>query len=58
MPGPLGCPATGRAGCATGSLADGGYRIGLEARDTVTGQILGRADVTHGREQRAHTTSR
>ncbi|MFD0555624.1 hypothetical protein FB566_0833 [Stackebrandtia endophytica] len=34
-------------GCATGNLADGGYRIGLEARDTSTGDILARADVMH-----------
>lgn len=38
---------TVKPGCATGLLADGGYRIGLEARDTVTGDILGRADVMH-----------
>jgi hypothetical protein len=38
---------TVRPGCATGNLADGGYRIGLEARDTTTGQILARADVMH-----------
>jgi hypothetical protein len=38
---------TVRPGCATGNLADGGYRIGLEARDTTTGQVLGRADVMH-----------
>ncbi|MFG1779649.1 hypothetical protein ACGFIR_25720 [Micromonospora sp. NPDC049051] len=38
---------TVRAGCATGQLADGGYRIGLEARDASTGEILGRADVMH-----------
>ncbi|MEU4773937.1 hypothetical protein [Micromonospora sp. NPDC023644] len=38
---------TVQPGCATRNLADGGYRIGLEARDTTTGQILGRADVMH-----------
>ncbi|HEY1175572.1 MAG TPA: hypothetical protein VGF17_05400 [Phytomonospora sp.] len=38
---------TVRPGCATGNLADGGYRIGLEATDTVTGAILARADVMH-----------
>ncbi|TDC01834.1 hypothetical protein E1091_02030 [Micromonospora fluostatini] len=38
---------TVRPGCATGNLADGGYRIGLEARDNTTGQILARADVMH-----------
>lgn len=38
---------TVRPGCATGNLADGGYLIGLEARDTTTGDILGRADVMH-----------
>ncbi|MFJ7960150.1 hypothetical protein ACIQ62_28065 [Streptomyces sp. NPDC096319] len=34
-------------GCATGNLADGGWRIGLEARDDSTGAIVGRADVMH-----------
>lgn len=38
---------TVRPGCATGNLADGGYRIGLEATDTATGQVLARADVMH-----------
>ncbi|ASW55570.1 hypothetical protein CIK06_17370 [Plantactinospora sp. KBS50] len=38
---------TVRPGCATGNLADGGYRIGLEARDTNTGDIIARADVMH-----------
>ncbi|MEU7959393.1 hypothetical protein [Micromonospora humida] len=38
---------TVRPGCATGNLADGGYRIGLEARDTTTGGVVGRADVMH-----------
>ncbi|WDZ82177.1 hypothetical protein [Micromonospora cathayae] len=38
---------TVRPGCATGNLADGGYRIGLEARDTTTGEVIGRADVMH-----------
>ncbi|MEV6800328.1 hypothetical protein AB0M91_18550 [Micromonospora rifamycinica] len=38
---------TARPGCATGNLADGGYRIGLEARDTTTGEIIARADVMH-----------
>ncbi|MDT0268111.1 hypothetical protein RM844_17655 [Streptomyces sp. DSM 44915] len=38
---------TVRAGCATGNLADGGYLIGLEARDTTTGEVIGRADVMH-----------
>jgi hypothetical protein len=38
---------TVQPGCATGSLADGGHRIGLEARDDTTGQVLGRADVMH-----------
>ncbi|NEE55108.1 hypothetical protein G3M55_62310, partial [Streptomyces sp. SID8455] len=34
-------------GCATGNLADGGWRIGLEARDDSTGTVVGRADVMH-----------
>ncbi|MFE7368611.1 MULTISPECIES: hypothetical protein [Streptomyces] len=34
-------------GCATGNLADGGWRIGLEARDDATGTVVGRADVMH-----------
>ncbi|SOD66050.1 hypothetical protein SAMN06297387_12449 [Streptomyces zhaozhouensis] len=38
---------TVRAGCATGNLADGGYLIGLEAKDTTTGEVIGRADVMH-----------
>lgn len=38
---------TVRAGCATGNLADGGYRVGLEAKDTTTGEVIGRADVMH-----------
>lgn len=38
---------TVRPGCATGNLADGGYRIGLEATDATTGQVLARADVMH-----------
>lgn len=38
---------TVRPGCATGQLADGGYRIGLEATDNVTGAIIARADVMH-----------
>ena len=38
---------TVRPGCATGNLADGGYRIGLEATDTATGEVLARADVMH-----------
>ena len=35
------------AGCATGNLADGGYRIGLEATDTTLGVTIARADVMH-----------
>ena len=38
---------TVQAGCATGNLADGGWRIGLEAVDTSTGDVLARADVMH-----------
>lgn len=38
---------TVRPGCATGNLADGGYRIGLEAVDGTTGEVLARADVMH-----------
>lgn len=34
-------------GCATGNLADGGWRIGLEARNDATGAVVGRADVMH-----------
>lgn len=34
-------------GCATGNLADGGWRIGLEASDSATGAVVGRADVMH-----------
>lgn len=38
---------TVRAGCATGNLADGGWLIGLEARNDSTGEVIGRADVMH-----------
>ncbi|SCK52174.1 hypothetical protein H181DRAFT_04752 [Streptomyces sp. WMMB 714] len=38
---------TVQPGCATGDLADGGYRVGLEARDEATGTVVGRADVMH-----------
>ncbi|POG48953.1 hypothetical protein BV881_02080 [Streptomyces sp. ZL-24] len=38
---------TVRPGCATGNLADGGWRIGLEASDNATGAVVGRADVMH-----------
>ncbi|MEV6307624.1 hypothetical protein AB0M10_03365 [Streptomyces sp. NPDC051840] len=38
---------TVQAGCATRDLADGGYRIGLEAKDATTGTVVGRADVMH-----------
>lgn len=34
-------------GCASGNLADGGYRVTIEARDTVTGEVLARADLMH-----------
>ena len=33
--------------CATGHLADGGWRIGLEARNASTGVVIARADVMH-----------
>lgn len=35
------------AGCATGKLADGGSRVTLEVKDTVTGKVLGRSDLMH-----------
>ncbi|MEU3268534.1 hypothetical protein [Streptomyces bacillaris] len=38
---------TVRPGCATGNLADGGWRIGLEASDNATGAVVGRAEVMH-----------
>lgn len=34
-------------GCASGNIADGGYRLTIEARDTITGVVLGRADLMH-----------
>ncbi|HEY0640731.1 MAG TPA: hypothetical protein VGD67_24130 [Pseudonocardiaceae bacterium] len=34
-------------GCASGNLADGGYRVTIEARNTVTGEVLARADLMH-----------
>ncbi|MGH3750067.1 MAG: hypothetical protein ACRDT8_22015 [Micromonosporaceae bacterium] len=33
--------------CASGNIDDGGYRITIEARDTVTGEVLARADLGH-----------
>lgn len=36
-----------RPGCATGNPADGGYVITLQVQDTVTGTVLGRADLMH-----------
>ena len=36
-----------RAGCASGNIADGGYRVTVEARDKATGAVLGRADLMH-----------
>lgn len=36
-----------RPGCASGNPADGGYRVTIEARDTATGVVLGRADLMH-----------
>ncbi|MET7639418.1 hypothetical protein [Streptomyces sp. NPDC005438] len=38
---------TVQPGCATGDLADGGYRVGLEAKNDATGEVVGRADVMH-----------
>jgi len=35
------------AGCGSRNLADGGYRVTIEARDKATGVVLGRADVMH-----------
>lgn len=35
------------ATCASGSIADGGYLVTVEARDSVTGVVLGRADIGH-----------
>ena len=36
-----------RPGCRSGNAADGGYRVTIEARDTATGVVLGRADLMH-----------
>ncbi len=36
-----------RAACASGAIADGGYRVTLEAKDAVTGAVIGRADLAH-----------
>ncbi len=36
-----------RLGCASGRYADGGYVVTVEARDTTTGAVLGRADLMH-----------
>lgn len=36
-----------RPGCASGNVADGGYRVTVEARDKTTGVVLGRADLMH-----------
>lgn len=36
-----------RAGCRSGNVADGGYVVTVEARDTSTGAVLGRADLMH-----------
>ncbi|MFJ9568598.1 hypothetical protein [Streptomyces bacillaris] len=47
---------TVRAGCATGNLADGGWRIGLEASDNATGAVVGRADVMHVDQKPASIT--
>lgn len=33
--------------CASGSLADGGSRVTVEAVDTTTNEVLGRADIAH-----------
>ncbi|MFT9670575.1 hypothetical protein ACMZ5F_25960 [Streptomyces rhizosphaericola] len=47
---------TVRPGCATGNLADGGWRIGLEASDNATGTVVGRADVMHVDQKPASIT--
>jgi|GEM_PF-2630019 len=36
-----------RSGCKSGNLDDGGYLVTVEARDTSTGSVLGRADLMH-----------
>ncbi|MFN8019218.1 MAG: hypothetical protein U0P45_14005 [Acidimicrobiales bacterium] len=36
-----------RVGCRSGAVADGGYVVTVEARDTTTGAVLGRADLMH-----------
>jgi hypothetical protein len=36
-----------RPACASGVIDDGGYRITIEAVDTVTGEVLARADLGH-----------
>lgn len=36
-----------RAGCASGSIADGGYVMTIEATNASTGVVLGRADLMH-----------
>lgn len=38
---------TVQPGCASGDLADGGWRVGLEAKNDATGEVVGRADVMH-----------
>jgi hypothetical protein len=36
-----------RSGCASGAIADGGYRITLELQNAATGVVLSRADLMH-----------
>ena len=36
-----------RAACASGVISQGGYRVTVQARDTVTGVVLGWADIAH-----------
>lgn len=36
-----------RSGCRSGKIADGGYRVTLEARDKKTGAVIARADIMH-----------
>lgn len=36
-----------RLGCASGREADGGHRVTVEARDTTSGAVLGRAELMH-----------
>lgn len=42
-----GCKATSSSETTSSRIARGGYRVTIEAKDTVTGAILGRADLMH-----------